>query len=835
MKRLPCSAIPALATCLAVALTALSLNLAASGQEKPAPPVPDIVLREALIVPPVGRYGRNPLPTDPIAAQIARSRWAAPQPGDEVQLPDGTTRHWEAIQADKDGNFKHSALSGGYAHWAVPSPEEKVMILHAAGHAMVHVNGEPRVGDVYQTGYVRLPVLLKKGTNDLLFHCLRGSLRARLVAPTAPALLNAGDLLLPDLIVGRKVDVECAIPVLNVGTAPPKGLSIRVEAKGQTPLGGTSPVSAILPFGIRKTSFRLTGPAPESEGTIDAEVLLLAGDGADAAVLDTAKIQLRVLDPHKTHKRTFRSAIDGSLQYYAIVPAKPAAKPGLVLTLHGAGVEAIGQANCYAPKSFAHVVAPTNRRPYGFDWEDWGRLDALEVLARAQAELGTDPRRTYLTGHSMGGHGTWHLGATYPGRFAAIGPSAGWVSFWSYGGLKKAAKPAPPEELVLRCANPSDTAALSRNLAAEPIYVLHGDKDDNVPVSQARAMKKLLEPFHKDFAYHEQPGAGHWWGNDCVDWKPMFEMFEKRTLPAPADVREVEFVTANPGASAWMHWAGIEGQQHAAKFSEVKLRLDADPPRLSGTTTNVSRLAIDVGHLKPAKTLEVELDGQKVEAVGWPANGTRLWLRRDGEKWSAASALPASHKNPDRYGPLRDAFRNHMVFVYGTKGTAEENAWALAKARFDAETFWYRGNGSIPVVADTEYDPSVQSSRDGNVILYGNSQTNGLWKALLADSPVQVGAGRITIGDKTLQGGELACLFLRPRPGSDRTLVGVIGGTGVHGMRLTDRLPLFVSGIGYPDCLVFGPEALAEGLAGVRVAGFFAQDWGVPQGEFAWR
>ena len=24
----------------------------------------------------------------------------------------------------------------------------------------------------------------------------------------------------------------------------------------------------------------------------------------------------------------------------------------------------------------AEVVAPTNRRPFGFDWQDWGRLDA---------------------------------------------------------------------------------------------------------------------------------------------------------------------------------------------------------------------------------------------------------------------------------------------------------------------------------------------------------------------------------------------------------------------------------------------------------------------------
>jgi poly(3-hydroxybutyrate) depolymerase len=148
----------------------------------------------------------------------------------------------------------------------------------------------------------------------------------------------------------------------------------------------------------------------------------------------------------------FVSPLDGSVQYFAHVPAQPAkdkARPGLVLSLHGAGVETRGQAACYTPKPGLHVVAPTNRRPFGFDWEDWGRLDALEVLDLAGKELDTDPRRTYLTGHSMGGHGAWHLGVTYPDRFAAIGPSAGWISFWSYAGAPRVAAPTAVLEIEM--------------------------------------------------------------------------------------------------------------------------------------------------------------------------------------------------------------------------------------------------------------------------------------------------------------------------------------------------------------------------------------------------
>ena len=123
------------------------------------------------------------------------------------------------------------------------------------------------------------------------------------------------------------------------------------------------------------------------------------------------------------------SEIDGSVQHYGLQPAHPASDtetaPALVLSLHGASVEALNQAGSYAAKRWCHVVAPTNRRPFGFDWEDWGRRDALEVLDHAQRTLGSDPQRTYLTGHSMGGHGVWHVGATFPDRFAALGPSAG--------------------------------------------------------------------------------------------------------------------------------------------------------------------------------------------------------------------------------------------------------------------------------------------------------------------------------------------------------------------------------------------------------------------------
>jgi hypothetical protein len=375
--------------------------------------------------------------------------------------------------------------------------------------------------------------------------------------------------------------------------------------------------------------------------------------------------------------------------------------------------------------------------------------------------------------------------------------------------------------------------ALVRNTGRLGVYVLHGDGDDNVPVGQARMMRQALAAFHPDFVYKEQPGAGHWWGNACVDWPPLFEFLRSHSLPKLADVRQVDFRTANPAVSAWCHWACVESQILPLQVSTVQIRLDLDQRRFHGTTDNVGRLQLDLTPLKPGEPVQVELDGVKLDRIPWPAGPPRLWLRRHGADWSVAKPAPSTGKQPQRCGPFKEAFRNRMVFVYGTGGTAEENAWAFARARFDAENFWYRGNGSIDIIADTAFDAG--KDRDRNVILYGHAQMNAAWEALLKDSPVQVRRGEARIGERTETGDSLACLFVRPRPDSDKALVGVVTGTGVVGLRVTDRLPIFVSGVAYPDCLLLGLDVLSRGLDGVRAAGFFGPDWGVKSGEFLWR
>ncbi len=748
------------------------------------------------------------------------------------------TNTWVVGPFEEGENGVPSArpLFGGWVYAPVELEQDQLMLVEATGFAVVYVNGEPRGGAIYGAdfGMTAHPVQLRKGTNHLLFEGVRNSFQARLVPAEAPVSLTTADMTAPDLLIGDNQVVWVGMRVINGTDRFIKGAAIEATVEGGRTLRTELP--AIAPMTTRKVPFKVA-PAPNTEpGRAAVSVKLEWPEGhltGDARPSES--FHLAVKSPEAHHSTTFLSDIDGSVQYYGVSPGaiEGDAKPALFVSLHGAAVHADNQARQYSPKTWGHLVAPTNRRPYGFDWEDWGRLDALEVFELAKERFKPDPQRIYLTGHSMGGHGTWHLGVTFPAKWAAIAPSAGWYSFWSYGGKERYDSAPPLEQVIMRAAAGSDTEALARNYLHHGIYILHGDADDNVPVDQARHMRKLLAEFHPDFAYYERPGAGHWWGSACVDWPAIFEFFQARTIPTPAEARRIEFVTANPGVSATSHWVTIETQQRALVFSKVVIEQNVGERTFKGTTENVERLSLDVARLAPEGEVKIELDGQSI-AAPYPTGEGRVYLARNGEgAWSLADKASPKHKGPHRAGPFKDAFRHRMMFVYGTGGTPQENDWAYQKARLDAEIFWYRGNGAIDIVPDSAF--TLESTRDRGVILYGHAEMNSAWDRLLGDSPVRVQRGSVTVDGRTMRGEDLGTHFVRPRPDSDAACVAVIAGTGMPGMRLLHNQRYFVSGTGYPDWMILHTDMLRDGEAGVIAAGYFGNDWSVQTGESHWR
>lgn len=835
----------------AASLASVSL-LAAVAATSPAQTPGTAILREGLALSVPKGYAEIVVAPNPVEAALALGDWNAPVAGRTVTWPDGGTSAWRVVSAGGNGWFTGDALSGCYLWASLDLPRRTVMILKARGHEMAYVNGVPRAGNPYclsdereswqpDFDYSMLPVELVKGRNELLFRCARGAFKAELYPPPKPIFMNARDATLPDLVVGRGTDADGAIVVVNATAKPLRGLVIRARI-GEGPETETE-VPLVEKLTVRKIRFALSGPAPDAPGTAPADVALWRS-GAAAERLDEARLDLRVVEEGAVRRETFVSPLDGSVQYFAVNPAGGGAAAGadgpkaLILSLHGASVEASNQAASYAPKSWAHVVAPTNRRPYGFNWEEWGRHDAFEALDRARERFHIDEDRVYLTGHSMGGHGTWHLASLFPDRFAAAGPSAGWISFWTYRfSGANLADTSSVRRMIRRSTAPSETFLHARNLRHLGIYVLHGSADDNVPPDESRSMVDTLRAFHRDFEYHEQDGVGHWWdlsdepGADCVDWAPMFDFFARHARAGPLRTREVRFETANPGVSSSCHWLAIDAQMEQLVMSGVDMRFDPGMNRFSGSTRNVSRLALDLSVARPGVPIEIELDGQTLRHADRRDGEERLWLWRSRGRWSVGGEPWPEYKGAHRYGTFKEALRNRVVFVYGTKGNREENEWAYGKARFDAEKLWYQGNGSVEVVSDADFRPDGEPDR--SVVLYGNASTNRAWKALLGGSPVQVRPGEVVFGGRTMRGRDLCCVFVRPRPGSRTASVAAVSGTGAVGMRIANRLPYLNPGVGLPDCAVFDGRVLTQGDDGVLAAGFFGIDWSVDEGEWA--
>jgi len=139
---------------------------------------------------------------------------------------------------------------------------------------------------------------------------------------------------------------------------------------------------------------------------------------------------------------------------------------------HGEGTadNIVSLAQVLPPFKKAIVVFPNHLRTWWAHPREMTYLaDTLDIV---MLRWRVDPKRIYLMGCSMGGNGVWGVGSRCPELFAAVAPVSGF-----YAGFL---------EFPIQ------------NLAAKPIYILHGTKDATVPITGAREafgiLKKLSAP-----------------------------------------------------------------------------------------------------------------------------------------------------------------------------------------------------------------------------------------------------------------------------------------------------------------------------------------------------
>lgn len=808
--------------------TACLLVLQLKAQDKDT-----ITFTDGLAVGRVGVGNRSIIYTDPVYYQWVTQNEILPIENDSVGVNrQGEVERWEKISVDEKGVFDSRRLRGGYLYITYNAPEPEIKIVEISGHSEVYINGAPRGGDVYNKHLTFHPVELKKGQNTFFIKGGRGKVSIKLLPVEKEISFLKRDMTIPDFLTTETDTKVGSIRILNSTSSTVKDLRIVTEQNGKEI---ETKVPSIIPLSMRKVPYYVQDIYTQKD-TVRVSVKLFKG----AELIDESLVLYRVKTLEQFYSRTFISDIDGSVQYYSVKEGdiKTEEQPAMFLSLHGARVEARRQAAEYKAKDWGHVIAPTNRRNFGFDWEDWGRWDAMEVQALAEQMYQTDPKRTYLTGHSMGGHGTWQIGATFPSKWAAIAPISGWYSLFSYANKQKDEEAQPLENMFGKSSHASYTLELSKNYLQHGVYIQHGDADDVVSVDQARFMRNHLGEFHPDFAYLEYEDKKHWFG---IDFKTIFDYFQWHSQPENGDEKSFEFRTASPGVSSESRYITLYQQENSFDFCGVKVTQNVRSAQqrkkdeilktrsIVVETENLKKFKLNLNHAMTADTIQVKVDNDSFEKLSAVIEQD-LWFEKQDSSWVIVDKPSNSfQKNPLRYGTFKDAFRNNMVFVYATKGTEEENQWAFNKARFDAETFYYRGNGSIEIISDKEF--SLSAYKDRSVILYGNATTNAAWKKLLPNSPVQVARNKVTVGKKQLKGSDYGVYFIYPREDSKTASIGVVSGTGMLGFKAVTPNRYFSSGVGIPDVMVFTPSLYKDGIDGVESAGFFGNDWTIENGE----
>ncbi len=209
---------------------------------------------------------------------------------------------------------------------------------------------------------------------------------------------------------------------------------------------------------------------------------------------------------HGDFRKAYLSTVDKTLQPYRIlVPEAYNGKPSaLVVALHGMGgdensiFDAYGGAFKPAAEKAGFIAVCPKGRDSASMYRGSAEQDVLDVLAEVRRDYKIDPGRIYLMGHSMGGYGTWSIAMAHPGIFAALGPISG-------GG------------------SPAGMA----KIASIPEYVVHGDNDPTVPVTQSRSMVEAGKKAGANIVYVEVPGGNHM-NVVAPNFGPMLEFFARQ-------------------------------------------------------------------------------------------------------------------------------------------------------------------------------------------------------------------------------------------------------------------------------------------------------------------
>jgi hypothetical protein len=321
---------------------------------------------------------------------------------------------------------------------------------------------------------------------------------------------------------------------------------------------------------------------------------------------------------------------------------QPTENYGLVICLHGAGFTGEAYLERWQVRLGKDYVLACPTVPTGAWFTRGAEELVLATIHSVQRRYHIDPDRIFLTGMSNGGIGTWVIGMHDAPLFAGLAPMAS--------GLDNVLMP------------------FLANLRSMPIYIIHGSKDEVMPVELSRSITKELTRLGYPYVYREHDREHHVAGGHFFPREELPELVTwfnaQRRNPLPTTVTLVrEASHFQP-----FGWVRIDATDSIAAFSEDLVskkddlikrreyaRLDASivsPNRIEVQTDRVQRYSLFLNEqlIDSSKPLLVLTNGQvSFEGLVTPSLETLLRqtrLRQDSRQLFPIQLVIQVRKQP---------------------------------------------------------------------------------------------------------------------------------------------------------------------------------------------
>lgn len=268
-------------------------------------------------------------------------------------------------------------------------------------------------------------------------------------------------------------------------------------------------------------------------------------------------------------ERMYHYALSVPLTY------QPSKGYALVVCLHGAGFSGDAYLERWQSRLSDDYILVCPTYPSGAWFTRPAENLVLAVMERVQAQYHVDPDRVFLTGMSNGGIGAWLIGMHHAQRFAGLAPMAS--------GLDGVLMP------------------FLANLRTTPVYIIHGAKDQVMPVELSRAISRELAAIGYPHIYREHErehpmSGGHFFPReelpDLVAW---FNAQHRNPLPTSLTVvREASHFQS-------FGWVRIDATDQIAAFSDDlvskrdELTKKKRYARLDVSVTGPNRIEVETG------------------------------------------------------------------------------------------------------------------------------------------------------------------------------------------------------------------------------------------------